>query len=324
MQKIIDVFDGKRVKMQEYDVIIIGAGPAGCFSATELKRKNYSVCIMEKEAKGYRKVCGDGLAMVSMEILRLMDFPVERIPKKGAFPIKHYYYYVNDKLVKKEIAKLAYCLARNYTDELFQDYAVNDFGISIFYSSAVKNIVRVRNGFFVNGVFAEKVIIAAGANAKITLDGLPFLSIDSNKPLGLSCILKGSEIGQDGFFLFDYNQEYGGTYAWIFSLGKKLYNVGLWRKDNYNNYKCIKIQLINFIEKRSPEWIGDDYEIISPVRGAYMGIGKPLKSNEEGIYFVGDAANTSNKLDGEGISRAIISAKELVSTFGDAGAVLQK
>lgn len=301
--------------MQEFDVIIIGAGPAGCFSATELKRKNYSVCIMEKEAKGHRKVCGDGLSMISMEVLRLMDFPVERIPKKGAFPIKRYYYYVDDELRQKEITKPAYCLARNFTDEIFQDYVVNDFDISICYSSAVKNIVRVRNGFFVNGVFAKKVIIAAGANAKITLDGLPFLSIDSNKPIGLSCVLKGLEIERDGFFLFDYNQDYDGTYAWIFSLGKKLYNVGLWRK---NNYKCIKSQLINFIEKKSPEWIGSDYEIIYPVRGSYMGIGRSLKSDEEGIYFVGDIANTSNKLDGEGISRAIISAKELISTFDDA------
>lgn len=32
-----------------YDYIIVGAGPAGCVCAGELKRKNYSVCVLETQ-----------------------------------------------------------------------------------------------------------------------------------------------------------------------------------------------------------------------------------------------------------------------------------
>lgn len=297
--------------MEKFDVIIIGAGPAGCFAATELKRKGCSVCILEKEEQGHRKVCGDGLSMTAIEVLRLMNFPIERIVQKGAFKIERYYYYTGNKLIKKEIDKPAYCLARNITDELFQDYAKNDFNIPFRYASEVKNILRIENWYIVNGFYGKKVIVASGANSQIMLDGQPFLCIDSSKPVGISCIIKGKTLDK-GFFLFDYDSVYDGTYAWIFSLGNDLYNVGLWRKTECNN---LKPQLSDFIKRRCPEWIGKEYEIVRPIKGAFMGIGTSVESNVDGIFFVGDIANTSNEMDGEGISKAIISAKEIVEKY---------
>ena len=53
-----------------YDYIIVGAGPAGCVCAGELKRKNYSVCVLEKQPEHYRKVCGDGISYVCVQALR--------------------------------------------------------------------------------------------------------------------------------------------------------------------------------------------------------------------------------------------------------------
>ena len=47
-----------------YDYIVVGAGPAGCVCAGELKKKNYSVCVLEKQPEHYRKVCGDGISYV--------------------------------------------------------------------------------------------------------------------------------------------------------------------------------------------------------------------------------------------------------------------
>lgn len=296
--------------MEKFDVIVIGAGPAGCFAATELKRRGYSVCILEKEERGHRKVCGDGLSMAGMEVLRMMDFPVERIPAKGAFRIQHYYYYAENRLIQKEVEKPAYCLARNLTDELFQEYAQQDFHIPIRYGCGVKDIVRMEGGYAVNGVHGRKVLAAVGANARIRLDGRDFLCIDRGKPVGISCIIKGKP-AEEGFFFFDYDAAYEGTYAWIFTLGRNLYNVGLWRKAEYGR---LKNQLAEFMEKRCPEWTGA-YEVVRPPKGAFMGIGSPVKSREDGIFLVGDAANTSNEMDGEGISRAIISAREIVETY---------
>lgn len=297
--------------INKYDVIVIGAGPAGCFTAIELAKKGYSVCIYEKQNRGYRKVCGDGLAMIGVEILSLMDYPIQTFVDNGAFPIKKYFYYLSGTLQEKKVKKPAFCLARNITDSLFQKYATDSFDIKIRYNSPVKNIEKKENVFYIGEDSADQVVIATGANARIMLNGKEYLVVDKNKPMGLSTIIKG-RIVQDGFFMFDYKEEYEGTYGWIFTLGNGLYNVGIWRK---NNYKMMKNQLNAFISERGNEWIGEHYEVVNPIRGAYMGIGTPQKSTEKGIYFVGDIANSSNENDGEGISKAIIAAKELVKAF---------
>ena len=71
-----------------YDYIIVGAGPAGCVCAGELKRKNYSVCVLEKQPEHYRKVCGDGISYVCVQALRSIDFPIESLMDAGAVKIQ--------------------------------------------------------------------------------------------------------------------------------------------------------------------------------------------------------------------------------------------
>lgn len=294
-----------------YDYIIIGAGPAGCFCATELKKKGRLVCICEKQEKGYHKVCGDGLAITGVQVLRMMDFPVQRFIEAGAVPIDRYYYYKEGSLHTKNVlseGEEAYGLSRNITDRIFQEYVENDFSVPIFYGSSVKNIEKEGELFLVNGKKGKNIIIATGANAQITLERRQFLTIDREKPMGISMIVKGRK-APEKFFMFDYREEYAGTYAWIFTIGDDIYNVGLWLKEHPGN---LKKWLAEFFESRAKEWIGDHCEIIKPVRGAYMGIGDAKICTEKNIYFAGDAKNTSNADDGEGISKAIVSAKMLI------------
>ena len=53
-----------------YDYIVVGAGPAGCICAGELKKKGYTVCALERQAPDHRKVCGDGISDVCVRLLR--------------------------------------------------------------------------------------------------------------------------------------------------------------------------------------------------------------------------------------------------------------
>ena len=102
----------------QFDYIIVGAGPAGCFCATELVRRGRSVCVLEKADPGFRKVCGDGVSMTCIEVLKKMEFPVERFAAAGAVPIHKYFYYREGVLQEKDVDLEAYCLPRNRTDEL--------------------------------------------------------------------------------------------------------------------------------------------------------------------------------------------------------------
>ena len=59
--------------MKCYDVVISGAGPAGCSSALYLAQKGYSVLLLDKATFPREKVCGDGLTAASSAILEEMN-----------------------------------------------------------------------------------------------------------------------------------------------------------------------------------------------------------------------------------------------------------
>lgn len=149
--------------------------------------------------------------------------------------------------------------------------------------------------------------------ASIQLDRNPFISVNKDRPLGVSMIVNSKE-AEEPYFLFDYDSEYHGTYAWIFCIGKGKYNIGMWLKEEKTK---IREKMDLFMKSRVTEWLGNDYEVEIPLKGSLMGIGKPIVSNTDDIIIIGDAANSSNELDGEGISKAIISAKEAILKIKD-------
>ena len=57
--------------MPDYDVIVVGAGPAGCTAAYDLARSGAKVALIEKQTLPRHKTCGGGMPMVVREVLEL-------------------------------------------------------------------------------------------------------------------------------------------------------------------------------------------------------------------------------------------------------------
>lgn len=55
-----------------YDVLIVGAGPAGATAATLLARAGWSVAVVEKQAFPRRKVCGECIAASNLPLLQAL------------------------------------------------------------------------------------------------------------------------------------------------------------------------------------------------------------------------------------------------------------
>ncbi|MBD3313391.1 geranylgeranyl reductase family protein [Candidatus Woesearchaeota archaeon] len=68
------------VKDSKYDVIVIGAGPAGCEIAYRLARSGHKVLVLEKESFGREKPCGGGIQL--KEMLEFGNVPSEVIERK--------------------------------------------------------------------------------------------------------------------------------------------------------------------------------------------------------------------------------------------------
>ena len=303
-----------------YDYLVLGAGPAGCFSATELARKGKKVCILEKNSRLYRKVCGDGISTTCTEILRMMDFPIDWFLAAGAEPIETYYRYkANGTLHEQNLisaGKIAYGIPRNKTDELFRQYAQQEFHIPIFYETPVRNIKETPEGYQCNSLTTRNLIVATGVDTNIKLSGEPLSVCETAYPFGVSMTVYAPSSGRNSFFLFDWKERYGDTYAWIFSIGSGFYNVGLWLRESPER---LRAWLQEFYESRKREWLGDGTVVVEKMRGSYMGIGKVRHLERKGLYFVGDADGTCNPEDGEGISRAIVSAKNMILSMEQRG-----
>ena len=55
--------------MKRYDLIVIGAGPAGCMAAADAAKRGMAVALLEKQTLPRRKTCGGGIPMVMRDYL---------------------------------------------------------------------------------------------------------------------------------------------------------------------------------------------------------------------------------------------------------------
>ena len=67
--------------MQMYDVIVVGAGPAGCTAAKTLAEKSYEVLLVEKFKMPRYKSCSGVLIKKSMELVK--TYFGEDVPKSA-------------------------------------------------------------------------------------------------------------------------------------------------------------------------------------------------------------------------------------------------
>ena len=293
-----------------YDFIVIGAGPAGCVCAGELKKRGYRVCVLEKHEPGYRKVCGDGIGYECVKALRSVGFPAEAFARAGAVRISRYIHYIDGEMYTDRLTehgKEAYGMGRDKTDSVFRQYLTDALGVPILFKTDGRDVRRIGGCYEVCGLKSRGIIIAAGASGRILLDGEPLTRQDSSRPVGISGIVQARRT-EEPFFMFDYREEYKGTYSWIFSTGEGEYNVGLWLKSDRETLRA-KFEL--FLKTRVMEYLGGAFEWRHRPRGAVLAIGERPKERNDAVLFVGDAANTTNTRDGEGLSMAVKDALAL-------------
>jgi geranylgeranyl reductase family protein len=73
--------------MQHYDVIVIGAGPAGASAAAQMARAGMKVALLEKQALPRHKTCGGGMPVTVGEVLR--DLAPEAFVEANARFMRH-------------------------------------------------------------------------------------------------------------------------------------------------------------------------------------------------------------------------------------------
>jgi geranylgeranyl reductase family protein len=223
---------------EEYDVVIVGAGPAGCTCAYQLAGKGIKVAILEKENFPRDKTCGDALSTDVVNQLNRIDPALAqqfqmRVEKTASHGIRFFSpgnkcldISLNDARSSSFIAK------RLDFDNFYFDQVRQRPDIHVYTDHKVEEIEALENEIIVTTSkkkFKAKVVVGAdGANSVVTKK-LTNHKVEKNH----HCAgLRQYYENVSGFHPNDYIELhfYEGIlpgYFWIFPLPNNQANVGL-------------------------------------------------------------------------------------------------
>jgi geranylgeranyl reductase family protein len=292
-----------------YDLIVVGAGPAGASAARTAAQQGLKTLLIERDRIPRNKLCGGG---VTPKVLKLLDFQlptdlVERTPKSMRVHVGNacYKYETNRTLV--------YMTSRSKLDTYLAEKAV-EAGAELKDASPVHNIVRTDSHVEVRTPgesFHSKLLIGAdgmgGPTARIVglheswkPDQVAY-AIESEIPVGE----KGVQdfIGNEEFFDVYFGVSAGG-YGWVFPKDDHL-TVGV--DCRLSRLRDARTLFAGFV-KRIPQLDGDNV----PKPQAHLiplgGFAK-VQTVTDRVMLAGDSGGFAEPLFGEGIYFAILGAQ---------------
>lgn len=325
--------------MNERDVIVVGAGPAGATTATILAQKGFDVLLLDRHQFPRDKTCGDAVPAGAIETLVELGMAekIETAVSRGEmYPLTQMYlaspkgHELTARFKSGKNGAHSYVAPRLYFDALIQQHAV-DSGAT-FRQAHVKEPI-VENGRIVgvqariNGstkaIRSKMVIGADGVTSVITraVRSQNNKHVDKHRAVALRAYIEDIEEMPNTVEFYLYDEILPG-YAWIFPTGKHTANIGLgMRLDIFRNHhikleELLKI-FLNFPDIKKRLLDGGKLRNIATWQ-LNFGSQKHLQHAYDGALLVGDAAGFINPLTGGGIHNAIISARLAAQTVTEA------
>ena len=305
-----------------YDVIIVGAGPAGSIAAKTAAEHDLETLLMEKRAEiGNPVRCAEGVGKEGLKQFIKPDKRWIAADVKGA----RIYSPGGIKIEMSEFGpEVGYVLERKIFDrELAKQAAKAGAEVMV----RTRAIDLIKEDGFIRGVKAEHLGGSLDIHADVVI-GADGVESKVGRWAGINTNLKPNDIETCAQFLmtdvdidpnhcefYIGNQIAPGGYAWVFPKGKKEANIGLGISGSRAELHPINY-LKRFVERKYPE--GKTIEMI--VGGVPVTV--PTKTTTNGLMLVGDAARMSDSLTGGGIIHAMKSgeiAAEVASMAVKAG-----
>ena len=277
-----------------FDVIVIGAGPAGSSTAREIASAGFKVGLFEEhEMVGVPQHCTGMLTVPGCQLLKVdvPDYVIQAKPERAKISYKESSF---------EFPFKVYVIDRSRFDRYLAERAVKA-GAILRTGSRVRRIKRGSYGWIVstsNGEeFESKLIVGA--------EGFKALSVEwvgLKRPQDYGVCLQ-YEIELQSLIdqkiiecIFGSNVAPGG-YAWIVPIGKNMLRVGLGVR---KSKKSPKYYLEKLLKERFEE-----YRIARKMAGIVSVGGPVTPSYTDGYMAVGEAAGQVNPLFGMGCLSSI-------------------
>ena len=290
-----------------FDVVVVGGGPAGSSAAHMAAKNGCTVALIEKEKEIAQTVRTSGVTWIS-------DIKKFGIPEECYNPIKKFSFCSpkNSVKISGEIAKAAVLDVRK-TYRFLANRAKTS-GSELFTSTNVTEVSKDTSGKCV-GVIAKSDGKQIQFNSKVVIDASGFVSVIAKElgyvtqwkkfGAGAEFEVKTEKLEHDNWWLM-VGQEYSPAgYAWIFPTSKDTarIGVGIGKPDSDVDPT---VRLNELLEKKlGPIKDLGNIEKIEFHYGLIPNDGVSRKTVYDNLILVGDSAGQANPLVLEGIRYAI-------------------
>ena len=288
-----------------YDVIVVGGGPAGSMAAIEVAKAGYSVCILEKDRDiGMPVRCGEAIG--NQGLTQFFKPKKEWIAAeiKSANLISP-----NRKNIEVPFThETGFILNRRIFDYDLSRIAVEN-GAEVYTKCYVKELILDNEKKYVEGVvvnyfdkeikiYSKVVIGADGVESRVgRWAGIKTTVKIKDMESCIQYSVANIHVKKTQMTMYVGKKYAPGGYLWIFPKGDGFANIGIGISGKYSKHKSSKKYLDDFIENYYPE-----VSILSTVCG---GVSCPKPNKEpinNGVILVGDAAHQINPMTGGGIA----------------------
>jgi geranylgeranyl reductase family protein len=311
------------------DLIIVGAGPAGCTAALGLAGSGLKVALVDKADLPAEKICGDALSGTVLTVLKRLpgncfgEF-LQLEPKIPSWGIR--FIAPNGDLLdvpfvlerKPETPPPGYLLKRKIFDGLLQDKVREVSSYEIISNFSVNQILRENGFFIVKGEQDEyKCRMILGSDGVHSIVGKILAGHSTNHKhycLGVRTYFTGvKDLHPENFIELHFLEAFLPGYLWIFPMADGLVNVGL--GISYEKMKAAPDSMAAMLPEIIHSHPGlsarfSDAAMTGKIEAHGLPLGPdPKVISGEGFLLAGDAASLVDPFSGEGIGNAMVSGE---------------
>ena len=317
----------------DYDIVIVGAGPAGSICALYAARHGLRTLLLDKKVFPRDKICGDAISGISLRFLQELGLQ-DKIEKAGGKKAKSMLLFAPD----GSSTKISFT-PEGRTPEHFNIVCRRTIFDNILFQQA-KQHVDTLEGFTVTDLLRDsdqvcgikgldannttkkiraKVVIGADGCRSVVARKAGLSDFDSRHQVVATRTYYENVTQTTKDIELHFIDEVIPGYFWIFPIDDNQVNVGLGMLHSELIKRKINLRTAHIQATRSPR-LGNRFKnavMLGPIRGWNLPLAhKRRKMTSDGVLLIGDAAGLVHPLSGEGISFSMLSgylAAELLS-----------
>lgn len=280
---------------KKFDVIIVGAGPAGTASAISLAKSGLHVALLDKATFPRDKICGDALsvdvinqlAMLSDKLAAQFEGFKNKIPSYGVKIFSPDHNHIDIPFIYKNAKSCGYISPRINFDHLLFEY-VKQYTTTHIYENCTVTKVEITDDKAAvqttQGIFSAKMVIGAdGAHSIISKISGGIKVEKEHYSAGLRVYYEGvSGFHEESFIELHFFKDILPGYLWVFPLAGNKANVGIGMLSSTVSKEKINLkETLRNLLKTHPH-LKERFEHAKPLE-TIKGYGLPLGSKKE-IY----------------------------------------